>query len=245
MEIISRAGWGALPPKRALSRWDPSKLLGVTVHWFGTPSSYSDHRRCPELLRSVQRSHQAGEFLDIAYNHAVCPHGAVYELRGFDHQTGANGTTYSNLNYAAVVVMVGKNDPASVFTPAVRAALVWILRRWFARGTSERVVRHGYWTGSACPGPYIGDWVNAGGWKAAPAPPPTTEEDEMTKARVLELEKAAIKFRETGEGPGKLTEAENAAYYGFLRQFNQGVNEAAPEVSSLRAKIAAAQSALA
>ena len=68
-------------------------------------------------LRSVQNGHMApgglgtsGGASDIAYNHAVCPHGVAYTLRGFGVQTGANGTTRANEDYAAVVYMGGTKD---------------------------------------------------------------------------------------------------------------------------------------
>ncbi len=164
MVIVSRSTWGARPAE-SFTSWDPERLLGVTVHWFGSPNGTSDHGKCDDLLRSVQAGHMAGEFNDIAYNHLVCPHGTVYEGRGFFRQTGANGYGEVNRTYAAVCVMVGKDNPASWFTPAVQRALREILAAWFAKGTGRTVKRHGFWTGSECPGPTIGPWVDSGKWK--------------------------------------------------------------------------------
>lgn len=104
--IISRDEWGAKPAE-AVTPWDPNELFGVVVHWFGIPPAASRHDRCDDLVRSVQASHQAGEFNDIAYNHLFCPHGYAYEGRGFDRQTGANGTKWANRHYAAVCFMGG------------------------------------------------------------------------------------------------------------------------------------------
>jgi hypothetical protein len=89
--------------------WNAADLLGVTVHWFGIPAAAARHELCDDLVRSVQKSHQAGEFVDIAYNHLFCPHGFAYEGRGFDRQTGANGTSYANRHYAAVCYMAGQH----------------------------------------------------------------------------------------------------------------------------------------
>jgi hypothetical protein len=107
LRIIPRSEWNALPPK-SVTPWHPANLIGVTVHWFGVPAAADRHDLCDDLLRSVQKAHQAGEFVDIAYNHLVCPHGFAYEGRGFDRETGANGTRYANRNYAAVCYMAGK-----------------------------------------------------------------------------------------------------------------------------------------
>ena len=187
MEYKTRAQWGAAPPKSVV-RWNPDKLLGVTAHWFGSPDGFSDHSRCDDQMRSVQAGHMAPGGLgvprggsDIGYNHCVCPHGVVFEGRGWTTQTGANGTTDSNRNYAAVCVMLGKNNPATMFTTAVKNALKEVINEWFERGVGRQVVRHGYWTGSECPGPYIGAWVDAKKWRevAVESPLPDWYDDFM------------------------------------------------------------------
>lgn len=71
---------------------------------------------------------------------------------------------------------------------------------------------------------------------------PTPEEDDMTKARVLELEKAAIAFdaggRVQGSGPGDLPDAENAVFYSVLRGIDRGRNEAdTSAVTALKGKL--------
>jgi hypothetical protein len=107
-KIISRREWGAKPAE-SVTPWNPNDLFGVTVHWFGIPAAAPRHELCDDLVRSVQRAHQGGEFNDIAYNHLFCPHGFAYEGRGFDRQTGANGTTSANRHYAAVCYMGGRH----------------------------------------------------------------------------------------------------------------------------------------
>jgi len=111
--IISREEWGARPAE-AVTPWDPNDLFGVVVHWFGIPPASRDHDRCDDLVRSVQQAHQAGEFNDIAYNHLFCPHGFAYEGRGFERQTGANGTTTANKRYASICFMAGMRRASGV-----------------------------------------------------------------------------------------------------------------------------------
>jgi len=158
MKIVTRAQWGAAPPESVTGR-QPSALKGVVVHWFGSPPAKQNHADCDDLLRSVQRSHQAGEFNDIAYNHAVCQHGTVYELRGFGVQTGANGTSASNRDYAAIVAMIGTGD---IPNPGVYAGLKDLISAWRVKGAGHQVRTHGSITGSACPGPQLTAWVKAG-----------------------------------------------------------------------------------
>lgn len=65
------------------------------------------------------------------------------------------------------------------------------------------------------------------------------EEDEVTKERVLELEKAAIAFdaggRVLGTGPGDLPAAENAIFYSILRGIDRGNSV---EVAALKGRLA-------
>ena len=173
-EFISREAWGAREPDRR-TRWLPSNLHGVTVHWFGSPDGATDHKQCDDVMRSVQNSHMApgglgvpGGGSDIGYNHVVCLHGAIFEGRGFSTQTGANGTTESNRNYAAACVMMGAKNSPSAFSPRVQASLKELIHMWFNRGTGRSVKKHGYWTGSSCPGPTIGLWVDARKWTDVP-----------------------------------------------------------------------------
>jgi hypothetical protein len=177
MNYVPRSEWTTVPATNA-TPWNISKLDGGGVHWFGIPDGPNDHAKCPSILRGVLSAHKNGEFNDIAYNHAVCSHGFVYELRGFNHQSGANGFSDVNRRYYSVVCMMGQGDPASEFTPAMQVALREIIAEWQRRGAGRAVVDHGFWTGSTCPGPTIRAWVKAGLWKV--------QEDEKVDNSVLE-----------------------------------------------------------
>jgi N-acetylmuramoyl-L-alanine amidase-like protein len=165
LTIIGRAGWGAKPPE-SRTPWDVSKLEGICLHWFGVPKASSDHAGCDDLLRSVQRSHQAGEFSDIAYNHGVCPHGSVYELRGWNTQTGANGNQDLNTRFYAIVYMAGVGDG---LTPKGRAALIELFETAFRKGVGIKAVAHGAVapSGTECPGPALRNFLASGAWKPA------------------------------------------------------------------------------
>ena len=92
------------------------------------------------------RTHQAGEFNDIAYNFGVCPHGSVYELRGWNRQTGANGTK----------VAVGDRVHGRTGDPLGykgKASLIALYNEAFRRGVAIKAVGHGSVapTGTDCP----------------------------------------------------------------------------------------------
>lgn len=103
----------------------------------------------------------AGEFSDIAYNFGVCPHGSTYELRGWNTQTGANGTTDANRKYLAVVYMAGTGDP---LTTAARESLKALYQEAFKKGVAKKAIGHGTITGSECPGPALRSWLASGVW---------------------------------------------------------------------------------
>jgi hypothetical protein len=164
LEFVSRKEWGARPPRQVTKR-DPSTLSGVAMHWFGKPSAAASHDGCAALLRSVQAVHMAPGGLgtasgasDIAYNHAVCPHGFAYTLRGFGVQTGANGTSRANREYAAVVYMGGEKDGTPV-TDEARPVIAEVIRLWQKKGAGPLVKPHGFFTGSTCPGPDLRKWL--------------------------------------------------------------------------------------
>jgi hypothetical protein len=187
LKIISRDGWGAAKPKSRTPR-SPSQLAGVALHWFGKPNAADSHEGCPALLRSVQRGHMAGEFADIAYNHAVCPHGAAYELRGFGVQTGANGFGSVNRSHAAIVYMGGIGDP---FTNAAKPVINELIAEWQKKGAGTDVKPHGFFTGSECPGPDIRKWIAAGrpepGVKPKPKPKPADDQKNDTPAWLMDF----------------------------------------------------------
>jgi Mannosyl-glycoprotein endo-beta-N-acetylglucosaminidase len=176
VRFVSRERWGAKRPK-SVTKLAPSELSGVAVHWFGSPKAAKSHARCAELLRSVQNTHmgpgglgEASGGADIGYNHAVCPHGKAFTLRGFGVQTGANGDGPSNRTFAAVVFMAGTGDKK----PSAEAldTLAEVIRLWQKKGAGPLVKPHQFFTGSDCPGPELLDWVDLKPppWKAGARP---------------------------------------------------------------------------
>ena len=69
--------------------------------------------------RRVQIKNKAQGYIDIAYNFAVDYLGNVFELRGWDAQGGANGTTAANETYVSICYLAGPGQP---FTDAAKQA---------------------------------------------------------------------------------------------------------------------------
>ncbi|HUP32766.1 MAG TPA: glucosaminidase domain-containing protein, partial [Gaiellaceae bacterium] len=162
VEFVSRAEWGARPPKSVAKR-DPKTLSGVVLHHFGSPRAAKTHEGCAALLRGIQADHmRPGGRLspsggaDIGYSHAVCPHSHAFTLRGFGVQAGANGDARSNREYAAVVYMAGTGDKP---TKEALAVLAEVIRMWQEQGAGPLVKPHKFFTGSECPGSDLLKWL--------------------------------------------------------------------------------------
>jgi hypothetical protein len=164
-DIITRKEWGAQPAE-SKTAWDPDDLVGVCVHHFAVPRSATTRTGSAALMRSVQRSHQAGEFSDIAYNFCFDKFGQVFEGRGFGFQTGANGNGAVNRTHAAICYM--GNSDLDGFPDVAQKAAAWLLKQWFSKGTGMDVVPHSHLSpdGTACPGAKARTWVTTGAWKA-------------------------------------------------------------------------------
>ena len=181
LQFVSRAEWGAKQPRSVAER-DPKTLAGIALHHFGSPRAAKSHEGCAALLRGIQADHMrpggrlsAKGGADIGYNHAVCPHGFAFTLRGFGVQSGANGDARSNREYAAVVYMAGTGDRP---TKEALPVLAEVIRMWQDKGAGPLVKPHKFFTGSECPGSDLLKWLDSdpAPWTVAGGSAATTEE---------------------------------------------------------------------
>lgn len=163
VSIISRAGWGAAPPKST-----PTKMAvptaDVVIHHSAGPCE-DDLPQSEEAarLRSIQSLHQRPEseggrnFNDIAYNFLVFPSGRAYEGRGWGIK---GGHLFDPLNSTIVgICFVGQYDSGypspQTPTPEAIAACEGIIAEGLERGyISEgfEVTGHSDYQQKACPG---------------------------------------------------------------------------------------------
>lgn len=158
MNIVSRSGWGAAPPKFRPSYVAPSRRKFFVVHHSGAPSSQS--------ARDIQHWCMVGRgFADIDYNFLVDQTGKVYEGRGWD-VIGAHTVGY-NLTGAGVCII--GNDHAS---DATKRSVRWLYDQYARRAGHSLAIR-GHrqlaTTGTSCPGDHVYAWVHAGMPVATPA----------------------------------------------------------------------------
>lgn len=186
-DLITRAQWGARPPKGARNALDPYPK-GVAVHWNGPgcAAALATHDKCAGFLRGIQTFHMVTRgWADIAYSLFACPHGYLFEGRGKGIGTAANGTNYGNRYYYAVYAMWGQGDgpaPAPLLN-AIRQGID-LCQAW---GAGSDVTVHNAFLSTTCPGPELTAWVKAGAKAGVAAveqatkPQPTTAKKPTAK----------------------------------------------------------------
>lgn len=128
------------------------------------------HDKCAGKVRTIQNFHMDTRgWADIAYNFLVCPHGYVFEGRGWGKRSAANGTNACNEAYHAVCYLGGDGDP---FTTEAKGGFKAVRDAWQTRyGRSAQVIPHSNCVSTACPGNDIRQWISSGlGGGSAPAP---------------------------------------------------------------------------
>lgn len=139
------------------------------------------HSACPGKVRQIQDYHMDVKgWVDVAYSTLVCPHGAIFEGRGWGNRTAANGTNAGNAGSYAHCYLGGQGDP---FTHDGKIGMATAFR--LARvhgGAGPRQWNHRDWKATECPGDTIAAFVRAG----LPAPAvetqpvtPLPEEEDM------------------------------------------------------------------
>lgn len=160
---ITRDQWGARQPE---SRQDlpDNRLRGMAVHYSAAEADRApDHDTCDDRVRSIQNYHQGHNgWVDIAYNWLVCQHGGVFEGRGWDVRSAANGTNPANEQYHAVCFLGSDRDGRDDVQPDGRLALRAVIdegRRLYPKAWEVRP--HSDFRATACPGNELRAWIAA------------------------------------------------------------------------------------
>lgn len=171
MKFISRKQAGLRPPIHTTGL----DVGLVSAHWGGDGPGALDHDECFATWKSWQRLHMdTNGWADIAYNAGVCQHGYVFEGRGRQTRSAANGSNIGNSSSYAIVYIGGTPAP---FTDEAKQGFVdaaeW-LDADLARG-------HRDWVGTACPGDEIYEWVHSGHVVAGQVEPKPDKKEEALK----------------------------------------------------------------
>lgn len=176
VQLITRAEWGA----RAARSWTAiDAQYGSTGHWEGPEMGWPwDHSSCYTKVRGIQAFHMDSRgWVDIAYSAIACGHGYLFEGRGPNKRTAANGTNTGNNTAYAVCYLGGERDGFT--SEGERAMLAGF--NWLQRTGAAGIRRNGHrdWKSTQCPGDEIYLWIHSGQQiDPPPTPPPTPIEDE-------------------------------------------------------------------
>lgn len=187
MLLIKRSGWGARSPEYINHA---TLSAESTCHWNGPKITVSgkptwDHSKCFSLVRGIQNFHMDGRgWSDIAYNFVICPHGYIFEGRGFNTINGANGTNSGNRSSHAVMCLAGEENPFPESEKiGFKECIKYILDNTLAPNTCKGHRDH---KSTECPGDVRYEWVHSGmpvsQLPEPPAPqPPVMKGDNMIK----------------------------------------------------------------
>lgn len=189
MRFIPYAEWSHGAPRVATPSSHPiGATKGITAHWEGPGMGGFAHDLCARKVRTIRRFHMATRgWADIAYNLIVCPHGYVFEGRGANTRSAANGYLSVNDDWYAVCYLGGKGDGFTA--PGADGFLDAF--DYLTREGNAGPLRNGHrdHKPTTCPGDEIYRWVHH------------IEEDDMPSpedvAKALLREKIAVKRGET------------------------------------------------
>ena len=166
MAVVSRAEWGARPPK---SRVAITRSEGMFTHYTAGPRAANRAAGLAQV-RGIQAFHMGPQrgWADIGYSFLVDDEGTIYEGRGWGVQ-GGHTHGWNSRSHAVCAILGDGQQP----TAAMLAGLRWCHDehdRRYGRGfhRSHRDVNQ-----TSCPGDILHGWMQAGmpvGPTPAPAP---------------------------------------------------------------------------
>ena len=147
MKIVSRAEWGAAPPK-SVNRLHPDRVSKLVLHH--TTGTYNG----PATVRAIQRFHQeTRNWADIGYNFLIGSDGKVYEGRGWD-RTGAHARGHNSNSIGIAYI----GDGRLPVPKAAKKAILALRKEAVERLPIEEVVGHRDVGSTVCPGDELYKW---------------------------------------------------------------------------------------
>ncbi|MDH6520756.1 peptidoglycan hydrolase-like protein with peptidoglycan-binding domain [Streptomyces sp. SAI-124] len=156
-----RAHASAPPEANLKEPW--SGHMGVFLHHLGAGST-SDLRTEEDCRRTVAKIYwdhkSSGEYYgDIAYNFLVCPHGQVYEGRGYERGEGNQGLAGDiegvgrNAGFYSIVGMIRSQDvPTETLLRSIRGLIDHLRHDAPRNRTGDRIFPHSFNYETDCPG---------------------------------------------------------------------------------------------
>lgn len=170
MDIVSHKGWGA-NYLRPLQRTNVRNKTAFLVHYHGGEPRNSAGKAVPKEVEAI---HHANGWNGLGYNFAVDQAGTIYEGYGWDG-VGAQCPGFNTSGIGTYVAIGGDQKPSDAALASVR----WLYDEGCRRsGNTLRKMGHRDGWATACPGPHLYSWVQAG----MPGPDTTSPEEELLMA---------------------------------------------------------------
>lgn len=177
MKLVTRTEWGG-PATINVPKLPVRK--GMAVHYNGPATGLAgkEHSACTSYWLATHRYHvNSNGWSGIGYAWGVCPHGWVYEGRGFDCDQAAQGDP-GNQTHQAVQFMLGGTEKPTMDMLQAWYDLRFNLR---GRGVGAEIRPHSSFLNTSCPGDYLRGLINDGTLaKVAPVSDPPQEVDVYT-----------------------------------------------------------------
>lgn len=161
----SSLGWGKVKSATANTN------MGIVVHYDGSNQRLAAQNctACENYWVKTRHMHMQGNgWIDIGYAYGVCPHGNVYEGRGYGKvQAAARHTPGKLLNgndrWVNVTFMSGPNEmPTPQQIMAFRELRTHLME---SKGMKGEVKGHRDFTATSCPGDILYRMVREGDFK--------------------------------------------------------------------------------
>lgn len=159
MNVVSRAEWGARPPR---SRTALERTEECVVHY---TSAFTDETGDQAArVRGVQNYHMdSNGWSDIAYSFLFSRDGTVFEGRGWGIRTSA--TLNANSFTHAFCFLGADKENRDDVTDAGRASLTWLIQEAERRYGTQRVSGHRQHFNTDCPGAELMRYVAGHAWE--------------------------------------------------------------------------------
>lgn len=150
---------------------------GLVVHYDGSNLGLAQkaHSSCVSYWKATRKFHMgpARNWLDIGYSFGVCPHGYVFEGRGWRYlqaaQPGGNAT------WTSVTFMTGD---AEMPTTAQIEAFQDLRNYLRAKTLAAAITKHKVFISTSCPGKILRDLVDSKQLSQAASKPPKPQLEE-------------------------------------------------------------------
>ena len=174
MAYYSRSSWTSAGKGGTVLKGTGRTMTTIYIHYPGSGGTIgkASVASTKSRLEGYRKQHKNGNgWADIAYNVAVDQSGNVWELRGIDRQSGANGGTASNRSGQAILVLVGNNEAPTAECVAGIKDAVRRIRAVHPKAKTIRGHQQSPDASTACPGAHLMKLVRSGGLEPGASAP--------------------------------------------------------------------------